>query len=77
MRDYADLSPAIAAALNPVIGYDAAASVAAQAMRERIPVAQVVSGDARLSPDELKRLDPLRLALWREARDESNGTTHA
>jgi fumarate hydratase, class II len=65
MRGYANGSPAIAAALNPMIGYDAAKRIADQAVRENRPVADVARDSTGIDPETLRNLDPLRLAQWR------------
>jgi len=41
-REYAEGSPAVATALNPVLGYEEAASIAKQALAERKSIRQVV-----------------------------------
>jgi fumarate hydratase class II len=41
-REYAEGSPAVATALNPVLGYEEAASIAKQALAERKTIRQVV-----------------------------------
>ena len=41
-REFAEGSPALATALNPVLGYEEAASIAKQALAERKSIRQVV-----------------------------------
>ena len=60
-RDYAEGSPSVATALNPVLGYEEAASVAKQALAERKPIRQVVIerghvDSGKVSLEELDRL---------------------
>ncbi len=61
MSDYASRSPAIAAALNPMIGYDAAAKVAKLALAEGRSVADVATNEFDLTPEVLALLDPLTM----------------
>jgi aspartate ammonia-lyase len=61
-RAYAEASPGLATALSPLIGYEAAAAVAAEAVRSGRSVADVVRERALLSPRALGRvLDPLAM----------------
>ena len=55
-REYADHSVALVTAVAPVIGYDAAAAAAKQALAERKPVRQVLLERGLVDP---KRLDEL------------------
>ncbi|MGH2488700.1 MAG: aspartate ammonia-lyase, partial [Candidatus Limnocylindria bacterium] len=41
-REFAEGSPAVATALNPVLGYEEAASIAKQALAERKSIREVV-----------------------------------
>jgi fumarate hydratase, class II len=63
----AQRSPAVAAALNPIIGYEAAGRIARQAIAERRPVLDVAIECGEVVPDLARRLDPLRLALEPDA----------
>ena len=61
-RAYAEHSPAIATALNPVIGYARAAEIVHRAADERRSIIDVVVEEGVLPEDEARRvLDPLRL----------------
>ena len=60
-RDYAEGSPSVATALNPVLGYEEAASIAKQALAERTSIRQVVIerghvDSGKVSLEELDRL---------------------
>ena len=56
-------NPILVTALNPIIGYEAAAAIAKRAYREGRPVLEVALEDTDLSRDELARLlDPMPLA---------------
>lgn len=56
-------NPILVTALNPVIGYEAAAAIAKRAYAEGRPVLEVALEDTELSREELSRLlDPLPLA---------------
>mgnify|MGYP003674218241 CR=1 FL=1 len=56
-------NPVLVTALNPIIGYEAAAAIAKRAYREGRPVLEVALEDTDLSRDELARLlDPMPLA---------------
>jgi len=62
-KEYAELSTAMATALNPVIGYSAAAEVSKEAYRTGRTVRQVVVEKGILQEKEARQLlDPLRLA---------------
>ncbi len=55
-------NPVLVTALNPVIGYEAGAAIAKQALAEGRPIAEVAAQRSGLSADELaSRLDPLAL----------------
>jgi fumarate hydratase class II len=66
-RDYAEGSPSVATALNPVLGYEEAASIAKQALAERKSIRQVVIDrghveSGKVSLEELDRLlDVMRM----------------
>jgi fumarate hydratase, class II len=66
MHDYAGRSPAIAAALNPTIGYEAAAAIVRQAVQQGLPVVEVARASGTVPPELLQLLDPLRLARWND-----------
>ena len=71
LRELAESSPSIVTPLNSVIGYEEAASVAKQALKERKTIRQVVMERGlvpdKLSEDELdRRLDVLAMAHVRE-----------
>jgi fumarate hydratase, class II len=60
-REYAEGSPSVATALNPVLGYEEAASIAKQALAERKTIRQVVIerghiASGKVSLDDLDRL---------------------
>jgi fumarate hydratase class II len=60
-RGYVEISPSMATALNPLIGYDAAAEIAKRSYRERRPVRELASEMTRLSSQEITdALDPRR-----------------
>ena len=63
MSDYAHRSPAIAAALNPALGYEAAARIARRAMAEGRSIVEIAREAGDISPELLQQLEPLRLAL--------------
>ena len=66
-REYAEGSPSVATALNPVLGYEEAASIAKQALAERRSIREVVVErghvrDGRLTEAELdEALDVMRM----------------
>ena len=71
LRELAESSPSIVTPLNSVIGYEEAASVAKQALKERKTIRQVVMERGlvpdKLSEDELdRRLDVLAMAHVQE-----------
>jgi fumarate hydratase class II len=58
-----DRNPILVTALNPIIGYEKAASIAKRAYAEGRPILDVAAEDSGLSRSELKRLlDPALLA---------------
>ena len=66
-REFAEGSPAVATALNPVLGYEEAASIAKQALAERKSIRQVVIErghleKGRITLEDLDRLlDVMRM----------------
>ncbi|HSX59860.1 MAG TPA: class II fumarate hydratase [Tahibacter sp.] len=62
VRDALARNPILVTALNPVVGYEAAAAMAKQAYREGRPIAEVAREHSGLSEAELARLlDPVAL----------------
>jgi fumarate hydratase class II len=60
-RGYVEISPSMATALNPLIGYDRAAEIAKRSFRERRPVRELAREMTELSPEAIeKALDPRR-----------------
>ena len=60
-RDYVEISPSMATALNPLIGYDQAAEIAKKSFQSRRPVRELAREMTQLSPEEIERaLDPRR-----------------
>jgi fumarate hydratase class II len=60
-RGYVEISPSMATALNPLIGYDKAAEIAKRSFQERRPVRELAREMTPLAPDDLaKALDPRR-----------------
>jgi len=60
-RGYVEISPSMATALNPLIGYDAAAKIAKRSFEERRPVRELAREMTKLSEAEITRaLDPRR-----------------
>jgi fumarate hydratase, class II len=60
-RAYVEASPAMATALNPLIGYDRAAEIAKRSYADRRPVRELAGEMTSLSPAEIdKALDPRR-----------------
>jgi len=60
-RDYIEISPSMATALNPLIGYDKAAEIAKRSFKERRPVRELAAEMTKLSKAEIdKALDPAR-----------------
>ncbi len=63
MKNYAERSPAIAAALNPLIGYDAAAEITRRAISQSQSIGDAAREAGIDDEETLRRLDPLVLAL--------------
>jgi fumarate hydratase class II len=60
-RNYVEISPSMATALNPLIGYDRAAEIAKRSFMDRRPVRELAGEMTSLSPAEIeKALDPYR-----------------
>ena len=60
-RSYVEISPSMATALNPLIGYDQAAEIAKRSFKERRPVRELAKEMTKLTPAEIdKALDPKR-----------------
>lgn len=60
-RDYIEISPSMATALNPLIGYDQAAEIAKRSFKERRPVRELAQEMTKLSKAEIDAaLDPAR-----------------
>ena len=60
-RAYIEISPSMATALNPLIGYDLAAEIAKRSFQERRPVRELAREMTKLSPAEIDAaLDPAR-----------------
>jgi fumarate hydratase class II len=60
-RGYVEISPSMATALNPLIGYDKAAEIAKRSFKERRPVRELAREMTALSPREIdEALDPRR-----------------
>jgi fumarate hydratase, class II len=60
-RGYVEISPSMATALNPLIGYDQAAEIAKQSFKTRRPVRELAREMTSLKPDEIEHaLDPRR-----------------
>jgi len=60
-RGYVEISPSMATALNPLIGYDRAAEIAKRSFRERRPVRELAREMTDLTPEQIERaLDPRR-----------------
>ncbi|TMQ68348.1 MAG: class II fumarate hydratase [Candidatus Eisenbacteria bacterium] len=58
---YVEISPSMATALNPLIGYDRAAEIAKRSFQERLPVRELAREMTTLSAEEIDRaLDPRR-----------------
>ncbi len=63
LKEQAANNPILATALNPMIGYEAAAKIAKQAMKEKRNILSVAKEETNLSDEELgKILDPAKLA---------------
>jgi len=60
-REYVEISPSMATALNPLIGYDQAAELAKRSFKERRPVRELAGEMTQLKPQEIDQaLDPRR-----------------
>jgi fumarate hydratase class II len=60
-RDYVEISPSMATALNPLIGYDQAAEIAKRSFKERRPVRELAREMTKLTRDQIDQaLDPRR-----------------
>jgi fumarate hydratase class II len=60
-RAYVEISPGMATALNPLIGYDRAAEIARRAFAERRPVRELAREMTDLTAEQIERaLDPRR-----------------
>jgi fumarate hydratase class II len=58
---YVEISPSMATALNPLIGYDQAAEIAKRSFKERRPVRELAREMTKLTPAEIDHaLDPRR-----------------
>ncbi len=58
---YVEISPSMATALNPLIGYDKAAEIAKRSFKERRPVRELASEMTDLTPEQIaEALDPRR-----------------
>ena len=58
---YVEISPSMATALNPLIGYDKAAEIAKRSFKERRPVRELAKEMTTLTPEEIAHaLDPRR-----------------
>ena len=69
-RQLLEASSALATALNPYIGYEAAAKVAQEAVRSGKTIRQLVLEQGLLSPEDLEKvLDPVGLTTPRERLD--------
>ena len=61
LTGYVEISPSMATALNPLIGYDKAAEIAKRSYKERRPVRELAAEMTDLSPAQIKEaLDPRR-----------------
>src|SRR5206468_12586199 len=60
-QGYVEISPSMATALNPLIGYDKAAEIAKRSFKERRPVRELAREMTTLEASEIdKALDPRR-----------------
>jgi fumarate hydratase, class II len=60
-RAYVEISPSMATALNPLIGYDRAAEIAKRSFKERRPVRELAAEMTKLDAKDLEHaLDPRR-----------------
>jgi len=67
-RRHADRTPSLATALNPLIGYDAAAAITKQAIAEGRPLAEVAAEQTDLTDEQISAaLDPAPMARPHDA----------
>jgi fumarate hydratase, class II len=60
-RNYIEISPSMATALNPLIGYDKAAEIAKRAFKEKRPVRELAREMTTLTAEQIEQaLDPRR-----------------
>src|SRR5262245_20005462 len=60
-RGYVEISPSMATALNPLIGYEKAAEIAKRAFKEKRPVRELAREMTKLTPAQIEEaLDPRR-----------------
>lgn len=60
-RNYIEISPSMATALNPLIGYDKGAEIAKRSFKERRPVRELAAEMTDLTPEQIEEaLDPRR-----------------
>jgi fumarate hydratase class II len=60
-RSYVEISPSMATALNPLIGYDQAAEIAKRSFKERRPVRELAAEMTQLTKEQIDQaLDPAR-----------------
>ena len=60
-RGYVEISPSMATALNPLIGYEKAAEIVKRSFKERRPVRELASEMTSLTPEQIaEALDPRR-----------------
>jgi fumarate hydratase class II len=60
-RGYVEISPSMATALNPLIGYDKAAEIAKRSFKERRPVRELAKEMTNLTAEQIEHaLDPRR-----------------
>jgi fumarate hydratase class II len=60
-RGYVEISPSMATALNPLIGYEKAAEIAKRSFKERRPVRELAHEMTKLTPEQIDQaLDPRR-----------------
>ena len=60
-RDYVEISPSMATALNPLIGYEKAAEIAKRSFKEKRPVRELAREMTKLTPKQIEEaLDPRR-----------------
>lgn len=72
-RELVELSPGIATALVPIIGYEQAAAIAQEAAKRKIKVIDLLIEKKHFSNQELKSLlDPINLAFPHEGKKQEN-----